>query len=41
MGQRLNIEIIDSNYKVLANCYYHNNNFWFLGVNKFTHFFPP
>lgn len=23
MGQRLNIEIIDGNYKVLANCYYH------------------
>ena len=27
MGQRLNIEIIDSNYKVLANCYYHNKGF--------------
>lgn len=27
MGQRLNIEIIDSNYKILANCYYHNKGF--------------
>lgn len=27
MGQRLNVEIIDANYKILANCYYHFNGY--------------